>query len=234
MFSITSGPSGRTGRPSGGLCDRVRRRGCRRVGCPWPAPPLYEGFWLLAPRPRCEGGSCPESQSGGGHGLGIGGGGVGCPLATSFFPAGAGAGMTDSRRVRLEAGSPSCPPWARSAISFLAATLLAFEVRWIPSPAQMLAPSTVVRSWGRDSQEPKNLRMLINLAFPVRSPAAAASNKLFSAPENLAVNSPDRRLDTWSVSLQQADRTYLGRGIMKTTFAPPTKARAFSRCLKQF
>jgi hypothetical protein len=153
------------------------------VAAAWVAPgrppPLYEGFWLLAPRPRCEGGSCTESQSGGGPGLGIGGGGVGCPLATSFFPAGARAGMTDSRRVRLEAGSPSCPPWARSAISFLASTLLAFKVRWIPSPAQMLAPSTVVRSWGRDSQEPKKLRMLINLAFPVRSPAAAASNKLF-------------------------------------------------------
>jgi hypothetical protein len=70
-------------------------------------PPLLVGFWLLAPRPRCAGGSCPESQSGGGHGLGMGGGGVGCPFASPVFLAGAGAGMTDSRRARLEAGSPS-------------------------------------------------------------------------------------------------------------------------------
>jgi hypothetical protein len=95
-----------------------------------------------------------------------------------LFQAGAGTGINDSSRVRLEAGSP-WPPWARSAISFLAATLLAFEMRWIPSPAQMLAPSTAVRYWGEDSQEPKKPRMLINLAFPVRSPAAAASEKLF-------------------------------------------------------
>jgi hypothetical protein len=113
-------------------------------------PPLYEEwFWPPAPRPRCDGvgGSWPDSQRGGGQGRGSGG--VGLLFATSFFLAGAGTGTTDSSRVRLAAGSPSWPPWppcARSAMSFLAATLLAFEVRCMPSPAQMLAPSTVVRS----------------------------------------------------------------------------------------
>jgi hypothetical protein len=86
--------------------------------------PLWEEFWLPATRPRCVGGSWPDSQSRGGQGRG-GGGGVGCLLVASFFLAGAGAGMTDSSRVRLAAGSSSRPPLARSAISFLAATLLA-------------------------------------------------------------------------------------------------------------
>jgi hypothetical protein len=68
------------------------------------------------------------------------------PSCRTFFSAGAGAGTMDSSRVLLFAGSPSSPPLARSAISFLAATLLAVDVRWTPSPAQMLVPSTVVRS----------------------------------------------------------------------------------------
>jgi hypothetical protein len=76
--------------------------------------------------------------------------------------------------------------------------------------------------------------MLISLAVPVRSPVAAASDRLFSAPENSAATSPDRRLDTWVSSLQQENRTYLGRGIMKTTLAPPTKAKIFSICFMQF
>ncbi len=102
---------------------------------------------MLAPRPRCAGGSWPDSQSGGGQGRG-GVGGVGWPFAASFFLAGAGTGtwMTDSSHVRLVAGSSSEPPPARSAISFLAATLQALDVMCTPSPAQMLAPSTVVRS----------------------------------------------------------------------------------------
>ncbi len=96
--------------------------------------------------------------------------------------------MTYSSLVFLEAGSLSWPQLVRLAISFLVATLLALEVRWIQSPAQMLAPSTVVRSCGEDSPEPKKLRMLISLAFP-----AAASDKLFSAQRNSAAYSAERR-----------------------------------------
>jgi hypothetical protein len=65
--------------------------------------------------------------------------------------------------------------------------------------------------------------MFSSLAFPVLSPMAAASSSHFSALENSAASSPDRRFDTCSVSLQQPERTYLGRGIMKTTFAPPQR-----------
>jgi hypothetical protein len=86
---------------------------------------------------------------------------------------------------------------------------------------------------GKDSQESKKHRMSNSLAFLVHSPTAAASAKLFSAPENSAANSPARRLDTCSVSLQQADRTSLGSGIMKTTIAPPVNISTFSICFKQ-
>ncbi len=85
---------------------------------------------------------------------------------------------------------------------------------------------------GRTHKNQKSLGFT-NLAFPVRSPVAAASAKLFSAPENLAANSEERRFAAWLVSLQQADRTYRGRGIMKTTFAPPTNASTFSICFRQ-
>ncbi len=109
-------------------------------------PPLWLVLWRLDPRPRCDSGSWPESQSGVGGGTGLGGEEGGCPAAAPFFLAGAGAGTIDSSLVLLFAGSPSSPPLARSAISFLAATLLALDVRWTRSPAQMLVPSTVVRS----------------------------------------------------------------------------------------
>ncbi len=155
--------------------------GCRRAGCPRQVllPCTRRCFGCRPPSPRWDGagGSWPDSQRGGGQGQG--GGGVGLLFAASLFLAGAGTGTTNSSRVRLAAGSPSWPPCARSAMSFLAAILLTFEVRCMPSPAQMLAPSTVVRSWGRDSREPKKLKMLISLAVPVRSPAAAASARLF-------------------------------------------------------
>jgi hypothetical protein len=78
------------------------------------------------------------------------------------------------------------------------------------------------------------LSKLINLAFPVLSPIAAASSRHFSAPANSAASSPDRRFDTWSVFLQQPARTYLGSGMMKTTFAPPTNANIFSMFFRQF
>ncbi len=79
-------------------------------------------------------------------GSGLGGDVGGWPVAAFFFFAGAGDGTTDSNLALLFTGSPSSPPPARCAISFLAATLLALEVRCTPSPAQMLVPSTVVRS----------------------------------------------------------------------------------------
>jgi hypothetical protein len=102
---------------------------CGPVGPPLAGcPPLYDGFELPKPLPRCVTGSCPESHCGGGHGLGVGGGGS-CPFALSFFPAAAEVGMTDSSQALLVTGSPPCPPLARSAMSFLAATLVALEVR---------------------------------------------------------------------------------------------------------
>jgi hypothetical protein len=98
----------------------------------------------------------------------------------------------------------------------------------------MLVPSTVVRSCGGDLPEPKKLRRFIILAIPVLSPIEAASSRHFSAPANSAASSPDRQFETCSVFLQQLDRTYLGRGIMKTTFAPPTKANIFSMFFRRF
>jgi hypothetical protein len=165
-LSFTSGPSGRAGRPSAALCGHGRRRGCHRAGCPGQGLPLCRrgfGNRLLTHAGSAAAGQIARAARWAGSGR-----------RRLSLLAGAGTGMTDRSRVRLAAGSPSSPPWARSAMSFLAATLLAFEVRWTPSTAQMLVPSTVVKSWGRDSQEPKKLRILSNLAFPVRSPMAAA------------------------------------------------------------
>ncbi len=156
---FTSGPIGRAGRLCAALSVPGMIPGCcrgwRRAPVPLPSdcgggrPDLRPD-----PLPRWDGGSWPDSHSGGG-GTGLGGEVGGWPVAAFFFFAGAGDGTTDSNLALLFTGSPSSPPPARSAISFLAATLLALEVRCTPSPAQMLVPSTVVRSWGRDSPEPK-------------------------------------------------------------------------------
>jgi hypothetical protein len=94
-----------------------------------------------------------------------------------FLGRGRGRHNRDSSLALLLTGSPSSPPLARSAISFLAATLLALEVRCTPSPAQMLVPSTVVRSCGGDSLESKKLRRFMILANPVLSPIEAASSR---------------------------------------------------------
>ncbi len=92
-------------------------------------------------------------------------------------------GMTDSSRARLFADSPPAPSVAMCCISFWATTLLALEVRWTPSPAQMLAPSTIVRSCKGDSSRPKNPSIFRILASDVCSLAAAASVRHFSDPE---------------------------------------------------
>ncbi len=92
--------------------------------------PLWLGFWRPDPRPdprpHWVSSSWPESYSGGGGGTGLGGEVGGWPVATFFFLAGAEHGTTDSSLALLLTGSPSSPPLA---ISFLAATLLAMEVR---------------------------------------------------------------------------------------------------------
>ncbi len=88
---------------------------------------------------------------GGGNDFGVRGSG-GADLAA--FPAGGGVtltGITDSNLALLVAGSCVSPPQEMCAISFVAATLVAFEVRWTPSPAQMLVPSTVASSCKGDS-----------------------------------------------------------------------------------
>jgi hypothetical protein len=94
------------------------------------------------------------------------------------------------------AGGPAllydeCPPrgpWPPRP-PFWATTLLALEVRWTPSPAQMLEPSTVVSSCKGDSSRPKNPSIFRMLASSVRSPAAAASVRHFSDPEISVKNS---------------------------------------------
>jgi hypothetical protein len=91
-------------------------------------------------------------------------------------------GITDSSLARLLAGSAVSPPMTY-AIIFPAATLVAFEVRCTPSPAQMLVPSTVVSSCKGDSSGPKNSNTFRILASAVLLPAAAASDKNFSDPD---------------------------------------------------
>jgi hypothetical protein len=128
-------------------------------------------------------GSWPDSHRGGGTGFGVGGGGG---AAVAAFPSGGGVtltGITDSSLALLVAGSCVSPPPTMCAISFVAATLVAFEVRWTPSPAQMLVSPTVDSSCKGDPRGPKNSRMLRIFASEVRLPAAAASVRLFSDPE---------------------------------------------------
>jgi hypothetical protein len=67
-------------------------------------------------------------------------------------------GITDSSLALLLAGSAISLPPTMLAISFMAATLVALEVRWTPSQAQMLVPSTVVKSCKGVSSGPKNSR----------------------------------------------------------------------------
>ncbi len=137
-------------------------------------------------------------------------------------------GMTDSSRARLLAGLPPAPSVAMCCISFCDATLLALEVRWTPSPAHMLAPSTVVSSCKGDSSGPKNPSIFRILASDVRSPAAVASVRHFSDPVISVRNSGSNRLDTCLVSPQQAAVTYLGSGTVKTTYALSVCSMIFS------
>ncbi len=60
-------------------------------------------------------------------------------------------GITDSSFVLLVAGSCDSPTPAMLFISFVPATLVALEVKWTPSPAQMLVLSTVASSCKGDS-----------------------------------------------------------------------------------
>jgi len=124
-------------------------------------------------------------------------------------------GITDSSLALLVTGSCVSPPPAMRAISFVA-TLVAFEVRWTPSPAQMLVPSTVASSCKGDSSGPKNSRIFRILASKVRAPAAAASVRLFSDPEISLKKSGSCQFDTWLVSSQQEIRMYLGSGTISS------------------
>jgi hypothetical protein len=145
---FTSGPSGRICPPSAALCFCGRRRGCRHAGCPKQGLPPYRrrSFGCLplvhvVSVSAAAGWTAREVV-----------GRVGAATASgcsspppSPWPA-QGRGQPTPVEFAWQPGLPFLPPWARSAMSFLPATLLAFEVRWMPSPAQMLAPSTVVRS----------------------------------------------------------------------------------------
>jgi hypothetical protein len=179
---------------------------------------------LLAP--RWFAGSCPDSHNGGGTGFGAGGGAGGAALAD--VEGLARTGITDSSLARFVAGSCCSLPPLMVFISLLAATLVAFEVRWTPSPAQMLVPSTVDSSCKGDSSGPKNSIMFRTFAFAVSSPAAAASERLFSDPDISLKKSGSWRFVTWVVSSQQAAVTYLGRGTVRKTLAPPVFEIIFS------
>jgi hypothetical protein len=76
-----------------------------RVAAHWRSSPWLL-WWGPVPRPRCDGGSWPESQSGVGGGTGRGREVGGCQAAAPLFLAGAGAGTMDSSRDLLFAGSP--------------------------------------------------------------------------------------------------------------------------------
>jgi hypothetical protein len=102
----------------------------------------------------------------------------------------------------------------------------------VASPDARPVHGCQVLRWGL--ARTKEAKEIYYPASPVLSPMTAASSRHFSAPANSAASSPDRRLNTCSVSLQQPERTYLGRGMTKTTLAPPTKANIFSICFKQF
>ncbi len=146
-----------------------------------PRPPRGWPRWL--PDPRWFAGSCPDSHSRGGTGLGAGGV-AGC----AALAAGQGlarTGITDSSLALFVAGSCVSLPLMMTFISLVAATLLAFEVKWTPSPAQMLVPSTVASSCKGDSSGPKNSRMFMIFASEVRAPAVAASERLFSDRKSL-------------------------------------------------
>jgi hypothetical protein len=136
------------------------------------------------PLPRWAEGSWPDSHDGIVTGLGTGGATAAPCIDRRADGAGTGTvGITDSSQARLFVGSSTLSPFSTSTMSYLAATRLAFDVRCTLSPAQMLVPSTVVRSWKEDSAEPKKLRMLTILALPVLWPTAATSARLFSAPD---------------------------------------------------
>jgi hypothetical protein len=78
------------------------------------------------------------------------------------FAAGEGlvlTGIINSSLTLLLAGSCASPPPAMFFISFVAATLVALEFKWTPSPAQMLVLSTVASSCKGDLSGPKNSRM---------------------------------------------------------------------------
>ena len=85
-------------------------------------------------------------------GTGLGANGVaGC----AAFAAGEGlarTGITDSSLALFVAGSCVSLPPMMTFISLVAATLVAFEVKWTPSPAQMLVPSTVPAKGTRADQ----------------------------------------------------------------------------------
>jgi hypothetical protein len=144
--------------------------------------------------PRWFAGSCPDNHSGGGTGFGAGGGAGGAAFAA--VEGLARTGITDSSLARFVAGSCGSLPPLMAFISLLAATLVAFEVRWTPSPAQMLVPSTVDSSCKGDSSGPKNSIIFIIFASEVSSPAAVASERLFSDPDNSLRKSGSWRFDT--------------------------------------
>ncbi len=75
-------------------------------------------------------------------------------------------------------GQPLLPEEGWSSLGSLTPTP-PFEVRWTPSPAQMLVSSMVASSCKGDSSGPKNSRIFRILASEVRAPAAAASVRLF-------------------------------------------------------
>ncbi len=158
----------------------------------------------------------------------MGAGGVAGCAALAAGEGLARTGITDSSLALFVAGSCVSLPPMMTFISLVAATLVAFEVKWTPSPAHMLVLSTVASSCKGDSSGPKNSRMFMIFASEVRAPAVAASERLFLDPEISLKKSGSWRFDTWVVSAQQAAVTYLGSSTVSMIFAPPALEMIFS------
>ncbi len=110
-----------------------------RPGPVWPPlpprPPLF-GSPVWSPA----GGSCPDSHSGVAAGLNAA---AGAAFRAGCAGGSCGACITDSSLDLLLTGSSAPAPPSTISMSRRAATRVALDVRWIPSPAQMLVPSTV-------------------------------------------------------------------------------------------
>ncbi len=120
----------------------------------------------------------------------MGAGGVAGCVA---FAAGAGlalTGITDSSLALFVAGSCVSLPPTMTFISLVAATLVAFEVKWTLLLAQMLVPSTVASSCTGDSSGPKYSRMFYDFCLRGQSTCCSGIRKTLFGSGNLSKEVP--------------------------------------------